>query len=257
MEILVLSIFISMLIYIFKFVFKFFLCKKIKIEATVEIENDLKKVRLKFKKNIGLAIIYILLLIAFIAVTYYYCRVSGNIIKFIVTLIAASVILGPVYNLLKTIPDISDILVQNYGFVKKDKENFFYRNEVSGEKIFFNYYVGDTYDLNKKFTHKLSYRYVNTEFRYYLNAKSNEKSTNINMHIREFIDRYNSSYIPKYLRVEKCIYDVNKNFLIITIKNNCLLYSLYNNKTIAKLLILSLKESEKIISEIIRNCIYL
>ena len=178
MEIWVLLIFISMLIYIFKFILC--LCKKIKIEATAEIENDLKKVRLKFKKNIGLAIIYILLLIVFIAVMYYYCRVSGNINNqqiFIVSLIAVSVILGPVYNLLKTIPDISDILVQNYGFVKKDKgRNSFYRNEVSGEKMFFSYYVGDTYDLDKKFTHKLSYRYVNTEFRYYLNGKSNEKA---------------------------------------------------------------------------------
>ena len=86
--------------------------------------------------------------------------------------------------------------------------------------------------------------------------QSSGKSTDINRYIRDFIDRYNSIYIPQYLRIEKCIYNVNKNFFTITIKNNCLLYTLYNNKIIAKLLILSFKESEKVVGEIIRNCTY-
>ncbi len=255
MDIWILLIFISMLIYIFKFM----LCKKIKIEATAEIENDLKKVKFKFKKNIGLAITYILLVVIFILVMNYYRSVSGDINNqqiFVVTLISASIILGPIYNLLKTIPDISDILVQNYGFIKKDKKrNSFYKEESLGGKIFFNYYVSDTFDFNKKFSFKLSNRNINTVFMYYLNEKSNRKSADINKDIQLLVDTYNSDYIPKYLRIEKCIYDVNKNSIIISIKNNCLLYTLYSNKVIAKLLILSLKEYEKIINEIIKKYI--
>ena len=249
------------------------MCKRIKMEITEEIDDDLKKVKFKFKNNIGLAVVYILLLIAFIGAIIWFFSLGGDIdivqilkelnnkqelqvILFIITLIVMSIIFGPVYNLLKRIPDISDILVKKYGFIKKDNEGkCLYRDEISGEKTLFNYYVGDTFDFEKKFTFRLSNRYINTEFKYYLNKKSDRKMTDINIDILEFVNRYNSKYIPQYLRIEKCTYDANKNFLMITIKNNCLLYTLYNNFIIAKLLLLSYKESEKIVNEIIRNCI--
>lgn len=260
MDLFISLILISMLIYILKFILCK-LCKKIKIEATSEIDNDLKKVSSKLKKNIGLAIVYVLLLIAFIVVMIWFFNLGGDVnnkqeLQVVLFIIIGSLIFGPIYNLFKTIPDISNVLVQNYGFTKKDEErNFFYKNETSGEKIFFNYYVNDTFDFDKKFTYKLSNRYILTEFKFYLNRKSNRKSTDINMEIREFIDKYSSNYIPQYLRIERCTYDANKNFLIISIKNSGLLYTLYNNKVIAKLLILSFKESEKIMNEIIKNYI--